>query len=197
MAKVADEAADAAGEILLEFLGTAKVEYKGEIDLVTNADKAAEKTIIEIIQKAFPDHGIYAEESGEQASESAVRWLIDPIDGTTNYAHGLPLFAVSIAVEVEGEIKVGIVYNPYYKEKYTAVRGKGAYLNGERIHVSQTKDLDKSMLVTGFPYSVRSAELNNLDHFTNFTRRCRAVRRLGSAALDLAYVARGDRKSVV
>lgn len=191
LARVADEAADAAGEILLEFFGKATVEYKGEIDLVTNADRAAEKRIIEIVKAAFPDHGIYAEESGEQESESGVRWLIDPIDGTTNYAHGLPLFAVSIGVEVAGEIAVGIVYNPVYNEKYTAIRGKGALLNGEPIRVSRTQELDKSMLVTGFPYSVRSSELNNLDHFTNFTSRCRAVRRIGSAALDLAYVARG------
>lgn len=190
IAKVADEAADAAGEILLEFLGKVKVEYKGEIDLVTDADRASEKAILEIVQSAFPEHGIYAEESGQQESESDVLWLIDPIDGTTNYAHGLPIFAVSIAVAVAGQIQVGIVYNPYYREKYTAIRGRGARLNGEPIHVSKTLALDKSMLVTGFPYSVRE-ELNNLDHFTNFTKRGRAVRRLGSAAMDLAFVARG------
>jgi len=188
---VAVGAAEEAGAILLERFGKAKVEYKGEIDLVTDADRASEKRIIEIISEAFPEHGIYAEESGERASKAQVRWLVDPIDGTTNYAHGFPLFAVSIAVEVEGQIVVGVVYNPVYQEKYTAIRGRGAWLNGERIRVSATAELDKSMLVTGFPYHVRTSADNNMDHFINFTMRSRAVRRLGSAALDLAYVARG------
>lgn len=191
---VADRAAEEAGKILLERFGKARVEYKGEIDLVTDADRASEKRIIEIIKEAFPEHGIYAEESGERSSPSRVRWLIDPLDGTTNYAHGLPLFAVSIAVEVDGKIVAGIVYNPAYREKYTAIRGKGAWLNGERLRVSATSELDKSMLVTGFPYHIRSTgpDQNNLDHFINFSMRSRAVRRLGSAALDLAYVARGS-----
>lgn len=192
LARVADEAAEAAGVILLEYSGKARVEFKGEIDLVTDADREAEKRIIEVVRKHFPDHGIYAEESGERASDAGVRWLIDPIDGTTNYAHGFPLYAVSIGVEVDGQIVVGIVFNPAYGEKYTAIRGRGARLNGEPIRVSDTEVLDRSLLVTGFPYTVRTSEENNVDHFIHFTKRCQAVRRLGSAALDLAYVARGS-----
>lgn len=191
LARVAHEAALAAGEILLEYFGKAKVEFKGEIDLVTDADRKAEEKIIEVVRKHFPDHGIFAEESGERASESRVRWLIDPIDGTTNYAHGLPLFAVSIGVEVDGEMAVGIIYNPAYDEKYTAIRGRGARLNGEPIRVSDVEALDRSVLVTGFPYTIRTSEEDNIDHFVNFSKRCQAVRRLGSAALDLAYLARG------
>ncbi|MFO7319257.1 MAG: inositol monophosphatase family protein [Limnochordia bacterium] len=191
MFAVADRAADEAGAILLERFGKAKVDYKGQFDLVTDADRAAEQRIVEILRDAFPGHGIVGEESGEQPGESRVRWLVDPIDGTTNYAHGLPLFAVSIAAEVDGELAVGIVYNPVYQEKYTAIRGHGAFLNGRRLAVSDTAELEKSMLMTGFPYPVRSSEESNIDHFINFSNRCRAVRRLGSAALDLAYVARG------
>lgn len=192
VAQLADQAAEAAGEVLLAHLGRARVEFKGEVDLVTNADREAEQVIIEMIRARYPEHGIVAEESGMAAGKAPVRWVIDPIDGTTNYAHGLPIFAVSIAVEVEGEIAAGVVYNPASGEKYTAIRGRGAALNGEPISVSTTEELDRSLLVTGFPYSVRETRLNNLDHFENFILRAQAVRRLGSAALDMAYVARGS-----
>ena len=188
---LAERAADAAGAILMKHFGRATIEFKGVVNLVTNADKEAEAEIIRLIQKAHPDHGIVAEETGEQAARSAVRWIIDPIDGTTNYAHGLPVFAVSIGVEVNGEIAAGVIYNPATGEKFTAIRGRGAQRNGEPIKVSNVKELEHSLLVTGFPYTVRETRLNNIDHFENFIYTAQALRRLGSAALDMAYVALG------
>lgn len=190
LAQVAEEAALAAGEVLLKHFGRAHIEYKGVVDLVTNADKESEATIIGLIRSEFPGHGILAEESGSARTEHDVRWIIDPIDGTTNYAHGLPIFAVSIAAEVRGRIEVGIIYNPVTKEKYQAVRGRGATFNGAPMGVSKTAVLDTSLLLTGFPYSVRETKLN-FDHFEHFVLRTQAVRRLGSAAMDMAYVARG------
>lgn len=192
LAQLAEQAAQAAGEVLLAHLGRARVEFKGAVDLVTNADREAEQVIIAMIQDRYPEHGIVAEESGTAAGKAPVRWVIDPIDGTTNYAHGLPIFAVSIAVELEGQIVAGVVYNPASREKYTAIRGRGAALNGVPLAVSTTEELDRSLLVTGFPYTVRETRLNNMDHFENFILRAQAVRRLGSAALDMAYVARGS-----
>jgi len=188
---VADRAADAAGVILMEHFGRALIEFKGAVDLVTNADKESEAEIIRQVRAAYPEHGIVAEESGEQATRHDVRWYIDPIDGTTNYAHGFPLFAVSIGVEAHGRMVVGIVYNPATGEKFTAIRGRGAQLNGSPLKVSKVKELDYSLVVTGFPYTVRDKRLNNMDHFENFIYAAQALRRLGSAALDLAYVARG------
>lgn len=190
-ADVAIDAAQKAGDLLLDYWGKAKVEYKGEIDLVTDADRAAERLIIDVILDRFPEHGIFAEESGEQKSHHPVRWIIDPIDGTTNYAHGLPLFAVSIAVAYNDQVVAGVVYNPATKEMYAAKRGAGATLNGSPISVSDIDDINRSLLVTGFPYSVRETKHHNFDHFTNFTKISQGVRRLGSAALDLAFVARG------
>src|SRR5690606_29895049 len=151
MFAVADRAADEAGAILLERFGKAKVDYKGQFDLVTDADRAAEQRIVEILRDAFPGHGIVGEESGEQPGESRVRWLVDPIDGTTNYAHGLPLFAVSIATDVDEERSLWIVYTPVYKEKFTAIRVHVAILNSRRLAVSNTAELEKSMLMTSFP----------------------------------------------
>ncbi len=192
LAHVADRAAEAAGEVLMKHFGSATIEYKGVVDLVTNADREAERVIISHIKESFPDHAIVAEESGTAETGHAVRWYIDPIDGTTNYAHGLPIFAVSIGVAVDDEMSVGVVYNPAFNEKYAAVRGSGATLNGKRLDVSRTPELDRSLLATGFPYSVRETRLNNMDHFERFILQAQAVRRLGSAALDLAFVARGS-----
>lgn len=192
LSQLADQAADAAGEVLMKHFGSATIEFKGVVDLVTNADREAERTIISLITESYPDHAIVAEESGTADTGHSVRWYIDPIDGTTNYAHGLPIFAVSIGVEVNGQMEAGVVYNPAFDEKYVAVRGRGTTLNGKPLGVSHTEELDRSLLVTGFPYTVRETHLNNLDHFERFILQSQAVRRLGSAALDLAFVARGS-----
>jgi myo-inositol-1(or 4)-monophosphatase len=167
------------------------IHYKGEIDLVTEYDHRSEAYILGEIRRRFPDHRILSEESGELAGGDCCVWYVDPLDGTVNYAHGLALFCVSIAYEENGSLRYGVVYDPVADECYTAERGAGAWLNGETIRVSKAAELDKSLLVTGFPYDVRTNPLNNLDHYVTFTMRSQAVRRLGSAALDLAYVAAG------
>lgn len=185
-------AARRAGALLKEHLGRAgKVEFKGAVDIVTELDRRSEDQIIADIKKAFPDHGILTEERSEIVTGSPSRWIIDPLDGTTNYAHGFPFFSVSIAFEEAGEVKFGVVYDPMRDELFTAEHGKGAFLNGRTIEVSKTSSLDKSLLATGFPYDLRQSKDNNIDHFTNFAFRAQAIRRAGSAALDLSYVASG------
>lgn len=185
-------AARKAGALLKEKLGRVeRVEFKGAVDLVTEMDKEAEALIISEIRKTFPDHGILTEESKEKVAPSPYRWIIDPLDGTTNYAHGYPAFSVSIAFEENGELLFGVVYGPMLDELFTVERGGGAYLNGNRIRVSATDNLGESLLATGFPYDVRTSKANNLDHFSNFAVRAQAIRRAGSAALDLCYVACG------
>lgn len=187
---VAVKAAKRAGSILREMQGRVHVEYKGPIDLVTNADRAAERAIIESIRVAYPDHAVAAEESGDDGVHACC-WHIDPLDGTTNYAHGLPLYAVSVAMAHAGEVQVGVVYIPATDELFVAERGGGAYCNGAAIRVSTIDALGQSLLVTGFPYSVHKDGMSNLDHFVNFQMRTQAVRRQGSAALDLVRVAQG------
>ena len=189
--QLASEAAERAGEALMRYFGRATVEFKGEIDLVTEGDREAERIILGMIRERFPDHAVVAEESGAHAGEAPARWIVDPLDGTTNYAHGLPIFSVSIALEVEGRLQVGVVYNPATREKYVARRGRGATRNGVPLRVSTTQELGKSLLVTGFAYNVRRTDETNLDHFANFLERAQGLRRLGSAALDLCYVAAG------
>lgn len=190
--KVAVETAKKAGLLLRENLGHAgRIEYKGAVDIVTELDKRSEALIIGEIKKAFPDHGVLAEESDEIAARSPYRWIIDPIDGTTNYAHGFPFFCVSIAFEADGMVEFGAIYDPMLGELFTAERGKGAFLNGKKIEVSEIDSLDKGLLATGFPYDLRQSKDNNLGHFANFSLRAQAIRRAGSAALDLAYVACG------
>lgn len=185
-------AAKAAGELLKGHLGRAgRVEFKGAVDIVTEMDKKAEALIIGEIRKAFPDHGILTEESSEMVASTPYRWIVDPLDGTTNYAHGFPVFSVSIAFEEEGEVVFGVVYDPMLDEAFTVERGGGAYVNGKKITVSGTDSLGESLLATGFPYDVRTSRANNLDHFGNFAVRAQAIRRAGSAALDLCYVACG------
>ncbi|MEW6684671.1 MAG: inositol monophosphatase family protein [Candidatus Edwardsbacteria bacterium] len=184
------------GKFLLENFGRrSRIDYKGEINLVTTVDRESEKKIIKIIQKEFPDHQILTEESSPCPDLSGRArpycWLIDPLDGTTNYAHGFLVFCVSIAVEYEREIILGAIYNPVLDELFFAEKGKGAFLNGKKIKVSSTKKLTKSLLATGFPYDIRESRINNLDHFANFALKAQAIRRAGSAALDLAYVACG------
>jgi len=178
--------------LLKENLGGARsIEFKGAVDIVTEMDRASEALIVKRITDAFPDHGILTEERAELTGQCPVRWIIDPIDGTTNYAHGFPVFCVSIALEVSGAIEYGCVYNPILDELFTASKGKGALLNGKPIRVSRTNKLDSSLLATGFPYDIRTSKKTNLEHFSTFAKRVQAIRRAGSAALDLAYVACG------
>jgi myo-inositol-1(or 4)-monophosphatase len=190
--KIAIQAALNAGEILNKNRGRVKkVDYKGKINIVTEIDLISERAILKLIKKNFPDHSILTEESKEQKTDSDYKWIIDPLDGTTNYAHDFPSYCISIALEEEGEVILGVVYNPLLEELFTVEAGKGAFLNKRRIHVSSTRDLSKSFLATGFPYDIRESEITNLDHFANFAVRSLAVRRAGSAALDLCYLAMG------
>ncbi len=167
------------------------VKYKGEIDLVTEADHASDALILDHIRSAYPDCAILSEESGASANSSSTVWIVDPLDGTTNFAHGLPIFCVTLALVVNGVIEVGVTYDPIYDELYTAQRGQGARLNGKRLHVSAVPALDKALLVTGFPYDRRTNPSNNIRQFTDFSLRAQGVLRLGSAALDLGAIAVG------
>jgi myo-inositol-1(or 4)-monophosphatase len=181
-----------AGAVLRDFYRTGvTVKHKGEIDLITEADHASEALILDRIRSAYPDCAILSEESGASAHTSPYVWIVDPLDGTTNFAHGLPIFSVTLALMVNGVIEVGATNDPIYDELYTAVRGQGAYLNGERLHVSAVPTLDKALLVTGFPYDRRTNPNNNIQQFTDFSLRAQGVLRLGSAALDLGAVAAG------
>jgi len=184
--------AKAAGDMLYEELGKAReISFKGVINLVTEMDRRSERLIIETLRRAFPDHGILAEESGVQAGRSAYRWIVDPLDGTTNYAHGFPVFAVGIALEAEGEVVLAVAYDPNLRELFVAERGEGAFLNGAPIHVSSTTKLAQSLLTTGFPYTIRDGKVTNLPEFNALSLRAQGVRRGGSAILDGAYVAAG------
>ena len=190
--KTAIDAAKSAGLLLKRNIGRRHtIEFKGVIDVVTEMDIKAEDMIMKTIKARFPEHGILTEESFEQKSGSEYRWIIDPLDGTTNYSHGFPIFCVSIALEREGEIILGVVFNPMLNELFTAEKGKGAYLNSKRIRVSGISELTKSLLATGFPYDVRTSPDNNISHFANLAVRAQAIRRAGSAALDMCYVACG------
>lgn len=186
-------AAYKSAEIINNFSGKlTRVSKKGPIDLVTEADIASEKNIIAEIRRRFPDHEILAEESGlNQTGKSACRWIIDPLDGTTNFAHQIPLFAVSIAFAVDNEINVGIVLNPVSGELFTAVRGQGATLNGTAIEVSRQKDISESLLATGFPYDVKQMLDPVMLRFKQCIAASQGIRRLGSAALDLCFIACG------
>ncbi len=167
------------------------VHYKGEIDLVTEVDRGCEALLIERIEKGYPGHGILAEETRGQASEREFTWIIDPLDGTTNYAHGYPVFCVSIALQQHGQVVLGAICNPMMDELFVVERGQGASLNGHRLRVSATDDLSRSLLSTGFPYDIRVNPDNNLNYFSSMAVRAQAIRRAGAAALDLAYVAAG------
>ena len=186
------EAARIAGKFQrYRFASTLDIEMKGDKDLVTEVDKESELLIITHLLSRFPYHTIVAEEGGCQESGSAFRWIIDPIDGTTNYAHGFPWFCSSIGLEHEGELVVGVIYNPVYDELYTASRGGGAFLNGRRLSVSAHAPLKNSLLGTGFPYDCATDPANNFANFISFQKTARGVRRAGAAALDLACVAAG------
>ncbi len=198
--KVATEAALKAGDILIQHSGKVKkIEFKNEVNLVTEVDCLSEEAIIKIIKSQFPDHGILTEEGEGKKSESAYKWVVDPLDGTTNYAHDFPSYCVSLALEKDGEIILGVVYNPNLDELFMAEKGRGAFLSKgksptnqeRRISVSQTTQLSQSLLATGFPYDIRTSSIDNLNHFANFYKRAQAIRRAGSAALDLCYLAMG------
>ena len=187
------EAARAAGAILLNYAKSGfHITHKSPINLVTDADHAAEQCVIDYIRAQFPAHHILAEERGSDVqSDSRYHWVIDPLDGTTNFAHGFPLFAVSIGVELDGHGLIGVVYDPTRDELFTAQAGSGARLNGQPILVSITEQLDRALLATGFAYDIRDTPNNNLDHFARFALKAQGLRRTGSAALDLSYVAAG------
>jgi len=159
-----------------------EIEQKGRhaINLVTNVDKKSERLIVGALRRHFPTHQILSEEGLGAKGLSVYKWIIDPLDGTTNYTHGFPFFCVSIALEVEGKIQLGVVYAPMLKELFVAERAKGATLNGKRIHVSREKDLSRSLLATGFPYDIRVTKRNNIAYFTRFAKRAQAIRRAGA-----------------
>ncbi len=191
--KTAIQAARAAGKIHRQFYGKAlNIQYKGRnnLNLVTQVDKLSEKKILAILKKKFPTHDLLGEESGLQDNNSPYAWVVDPLDGTTNFAHAYPFFCVSIALLHRGQPLVAVVYDALRDECFTAEKGKGAFLNGKRLRVSKVKDLEKSLLCTGFAYMVRETHYN-LDNFAKFVLTAQGVRRDGSAAMNLAYVAAG------
>jgi myo-inositol-1(or 4)-monophosphatase len=181
-----------AGNLLLKKVSRRhRVERKGVIDLVTEVDRLSERAIVEAIRSAFPEHSVLAEEGSGRAEAGGLRWIVDPLDGTTNYAHGYPCYSISLALERGGRIDLGVVYDPLRDEMFEARRGSGALLNGKPLSVSTTDLLTDSLLATGFPYDIRTSPDNNLDHFTRFALRAQGIRRDGSAALDLCYLAAG------
>jgi myo-inositol-1(or 4)-monophosphatase len=190
--RVASMAARTAGKILREkFGGVDLVRKKGVIDLVTEADLEAEKAVLDIIGDHFPQDHILSEEAGDQGGSSNRIWLIDPLDGTTNFMHGFPFFAVSIALEIDQKMVLGVVYNPYLEEYFEAVKGSGAFLNRRPIQVSKTDAIEDALLATGFPYHIHEHPEPVLERFARVLVKAQGVRRPGSAALDLCYVACG------
>ncbi len=190
--EVAVKAAREAGKIQKLYFGSSlQIEYKGEINPVTEVDRLCDRTISDILLRTFPEHDLLTEESPFEKKGSPYRWIVDPIDGTTNYLHGYPCFCVSIALEVEKEVILGVVYNPILDELFVSEKGKGAYLNGKKIFVSGEKNLFRSFLSTGFPYDVHEHADFYLRYFREFLIRSFAIRRPGSAALDLCYLAAG------
>lgn len=168
-----------------------EISHKGEIDLVTEVDRAAETAILAAIRERFPDHDIVTEETVLARTGSRFVWFVDPLDGTTNFAHGYPFFCASVALSVAGELAAGAIYDPIKRELFTAERGAGAHLNGRRLQTSKSADLLRSLLVTGFPYDFRQDLARSLRLFNRFMAHARAIRRDGAAALDLAYIAAG------
>lgn len=167
------------------------ISFKGEIDLVTTVDKAIEDKVIEIIRSQYPDHDILAEESQQPDHSSPYRWIIDPLDGTVNFAHNVPFFSLSIALEYNKELILGVVYHPMAQELFTAEKGKGAYLNGKKISVSTISDLSQSLLATGFPYDCHQHADLYVSEFKKMVKKAQGIRRPGVASLDICYVATG------
>jgi len=197
--RAAEIAIEAGALIRGHFERGVATEYKGDVDLVTEADRSSEKLITERLTTAFPSHGIYGEEGVRQRIDSEYRWYVDPLDGTTNFAHGFPVFCVSLGLEhrgsglsagLDGELIAGVIYDPIRDELFTTEKGQGAWLNGRRIHVSGTRHLAEALLATGFPSRKRHAS-PNIHFYQELTLRSHGVRRAGSAALDLAYTASG------
>jgi myo-inositol-1(or 4)-monophosphatase len=187
-------AARLAGTILMDNFGKLKardIYSKKNYDFVTEVDKAAEQTIIEYLRQFYPDFTIHAEESGIEDRNSALQWLIDPLDGTKNYINSFPIFSVSIALQNNNEIVAGVLFVPFFNELFTAVKGKGAYLNGEQIYVSDTADPTSAMIATGFPHAAKNYLDLYLECFRELFLKVSAIRRAGSAAIDLAYTACG------
>jgi len=192
--EVAISAATQAGKILYDSLGRLKsnqVKTKQLFDYVTKVDQDSERVIIDIIRSNFPDHSILAEETGESERKSLYRWIIDPLDGTTNYIHSFPFCAVSIALEFEKEIIMGIIYDPFRDELFRAEKNKGAFLNDNRINVSKENELSGCLIATGFPFKHKNLLASYLQTFSTIFQKVSGIRRAGSAALDLAYVACG------
>ncbi len=190
--QTAVRAAKEAGALLNKRLGdVGNIDYKGAFNIVTDVDRASERCIVEILRCEYPAWGVLAEEGGQAGPRSTCRWLIDPIDGTTNYAHAYPFFSISIAAEDNGKVVLGVVYNPVSQELFWAEPGQGAWLGETRIAVSRAGALKESLLATGFPPGARSTPSNNLAEFAYLTQRCHGVRRDGSAALDLCFIACG------
>jgi myo-inositol-1(or 4)-monophosphatase len=191
--QTAIEAASVAARVVAQHARTGfRIEHKGVLlNLVTDADRHAEQAIVDVIHAAYPSHQVLAEERGATGSGSPYKWIIDPLDGTTNFAHGFPAYCVSIALEYEEQVILGVVKDATRDELFRAEAGCGAFLNDGRIHVSQVPRLDQALLVTGFSYDIRENPQNNLNHFSQFSLRAQGVRRTGSAALDLCYIAAG------
>ncbi len=184
------EIAREAGALLMSYFGKVEIEYKGDVDIVTKADRETEKLIVERIHGEWPDHDITGEEGTKTQTGSDYRWYIDPLDGTTNFAHGYPVFCVSIAVEYKGELVAGVIFDPTRNELFSAERGAGADLDGRRIHVSKTAKLSEALIATGFPSQKRHKN-PNIHFYHHITLRTHGLRRAGSAALDLTYTACG------
>jgi myo-inositol-1(or 4)-monophosphatase len=184
------ELAREAGSLLMSYFGKVSVEYKGDADLVTQADRASEILIVERIRKQWPEHDLIGEEGSRRETGSDFRWYIDPLDGTTNFAHGYPVFCVSLALEYQGRRIAGVVYDPARDEMFAAEKGRGSFLNGRPIHVSNVARLKESLVATGFPSHKRHKN-PNIHFYHQITLRSHGVRRAGSAALDLCYLAAG------
>ncbi|MBI5267498.1 MAG: inositol monophosphatase [candidate division Zixibacteria bacterium] len=182
-----------AGDLLKRgFSRRVAVSYKGRIDPVTEVDLASERFIVEKINGAYPDHDILTEEDTiKRKRASRFRWIIDPLDGTVNFAHGFPIYCVSIAVEYDGEVIAGAVCDPERGELFHAARGRGAYLNKQRLHISREKNLERALLATGFAYDIGTSRRNNLGYFARMAKQAQGIRRPGSAAIDLCWVAAG------
>lgn len=190
--RFAEETATQAGRLLKKrFHSAHSVQYKGRIDPVTEADLKSEELITGRIRKAYPDHTILAEEGTGSGKAAEFRWVIDPLDGTVNYAHGFPIYCVSVAMEYEGQPAVGAVYDPEREEMFRGARGEGAFLNKTRLQLTAETDLQKALLATGFGYNVATAKRNNLGYFARMVKKAQAVRRPGSAAIDLCWLAAG------
>jgi myo-inositol-1(or 4)-monophosphatase len=188
---IAIKAALRAGRFIKNSVGKIEeISHKGRDNIVTDVDKKAETMIIKDILAAFPDHSILSEESEPRSGLAPYTWIVDPLDGTTNFAHAFPFFCVSIALEKSGRIVLGVVYDPIREELFFAEKGRGAYLNGKKIHVSKVKKLTDSFLATGFSYGIKRKD-RNISYFRKLLTRTQAIRRAGSAALDLCYVACG------